>query len=68
MSDWIDWTTTKGCPRCNEHGPYLPHARGITSDEDLRELHQAWHEIVAALIDSLRIVRMVEWLDRRLAR
>lgn len=52
MSERIDWTTTNGCTRCNEHGPFLP--RGVFyNPEAFRDLHQAWHAIVAEMARPL---------------
>lgn len=59
----IDWTTTDGCPRCNEHGPYEQwDAKVIQSAERGRDLHQAWHVIAA------EFVRPAVWLLRVLVR
>lgn len=53
--DELDWTTTDGCPRCNDHGPYpWWDAKVIASEERARDLHQAWHEVTATLLHPLR--------------
>lgn len=55
----IDWTTTDGCQRCNEHGPFLPG--GVFYDPQAgRDLHQAWHAIVAEFF------RPIMWLLDRM--
>lgn len=60
----VDWTTTDACERCDEHSPYLP---GVSSGEAARGLHRAWHAIVAALMEAVRIPQLVDWLARRVA-
>lgn len=47
MTDRIDWATTDHCPRCWEHGPYLPGGV-LYDDEAARAAHQAWHGFAAA--------------------
>lgn len=46
----IDWTTTEGCDRCNEHGPFLPGGAFSAGDAASREAHQAWHGLVATVL------------------
>lgn len=36
--------------------------------EPSRELHEAWRAFADAMLDSLRIPQMVDWLNRRLTR
>ena len=60
----IDWTTTEGCVRCNEHGPFPP--RGWLIDlEASRDAHQAWHAVVAGVMTA--IAPVVKWLAKVLA-
>ena len=67
MSERIDWTTTEGCERCNEHGPYEEwDAKVIASNERSRDAHQAWHGIAEAVAPPF--VRVLNWMDRRLTR
>lgn len=61
MSADVDWAATSGCARCDEHGPFWPG-----NEELARDLHQAWHAIVAALMSALRIPHLVRWLSERL--
>lgn len=51
----VNWATTDACERCDE----------CSSDEATR-LHRAWHALVAALMEAVRIPQLVEWLTRRL--
>jgi len=51
----VDWTTTDACERCDEH----------SSGEAARGLHRAWHAVVAALMEAVRIPQLVGWLARR---
>lgn len=61
----VDWTTTDDCERCNQHGPFLPG--GVLYDEEwARDLHQSWHGLVAAYLNTLRIPQAVRWLSERL--
>jgi hypothetical protein len=62
--DVTDWTTTKGCARCDVHGPFLP---SVSSGEAARDVHQAWHGMVAEFLAALRIPQAVEWLSRHFA-
>lgn len=52
-----DWTTTDGCERCAEHGPFL-----LDRDERARDAHQAWHALVAALLAPM--ARLLDALCR----
>jgi hypothetical protein len=52
----VDWTTTDACERCDEH----------SSGEAARGPHRAWHAVVAALMEAVRIPQLVGWLARRL--
>lgn len=61
----IDWTTTDGCARCDEHGPFLPPGV-LYQPEAARDAHQAWHAITVELLRP--IVRLVEWLSTKLER
>ena len=61
--DGIDWTTTAGCPRCDEYGPFAPWQK---MSEQYRDAHQAWHGIIASLM-AVSIVPLMKWLGRRLA-
>jgi len=63
----VDWTTTDGCARCNEHGPYFPGGTFYVGDEAARDAHQAWHGFVAALTKAAHIPQLLDWLTRRLA-
>lgn len=51
----VDWTTTDACEQCDEH----------SSGDAARGLHQAWHAVVAALMEAVRIPQLVGWLARR---
>lgn len=62
MSERVDWTTTDGCERCNEHGPFDQLDSMLTfSREKARDAHQAWHGLVAELLRP--IVRLLERLS-----
>lgn len=57
------------CPRCNEHGPFLP-AGIFYNPEAARDLHQAGHAFTAALSEAFgRVVGVdltgakVKWRD-----
>ena len=63
MSDDVDWTTTDGCPRCNEHGPYEDFT---ASGEAARDVHQAWHELVAGLLPWQRVLLGANRVAQRL--
>jgi hypothetical protein len=69
--DETDWTTTDGCPRCWEYGPFpwwqMVSRHSMTSTpEQARELHQEWHTFVAVM--ARPFVRMVEWGGRKMRR
>lgn len=51
----VNWTTTDACERCDEH----------SSGDAARGLHRAWHAVVAALMEAVRIPQLVGWLARR---
>lgn len=60
--DAPDWTTTKDCARCNEHGPYPAWDSAILIPrEQARDIHQAWHTLVADLLAP--VVRASDRLD-----
>ena len=46
-ADRIDWMTTARCPRCDAE-PLAP-----SLEQDLRDLHVAWHALVAKVIAAL---------------
>lgn len=51
-----------GCPRCDEHGPYLPGF--FVDNADWRDLHRSLHD-VGRVIEP-RLVAVTAWLSQRL--
>ena len=66
MSD-TDWTTTEGCQRCNEYGPFEPGGVFYVGGEDAREAHKAWHSLVVALLPWQRLLLTTERVAHTLA-
>ena len=67
VSARVDWSTTVGCPRCNEHGPLYPS--GVIYDPwGDRARHQAWHELAAHVVAPMLslLLRVLTWVAGRI--